>query len=80
MLETGATWSVKVKDTKSFERYMTQLKTYYFDLSSQLKESVYMKELMGLYLLYLLSENRIGEFHTELERLDLSLLPTGDGK
>jgi hypothetical protein len=39
-----------------------------------------MHELMGLYLLFLLSQNRIGEFHTELERLDPALLPVGQGE
>ena len=39
---------------------MSQVKVYYFDFGGELPESVYMHELMGLYLLSLLSENRIG--------------------
>ncbi|KAH0512947.1 26S proteasome non-ATPase regulatory subunit 8 [Microtus ochrogaster] len=35
----------------------------------QLPESAYMHQLLGLNLLFLLSQNRVAEFHTELERL-----------
>jgi len=80
ILEIGAQWSVRVGDADAFERYMSQVKVYYFDFGGELPESVYMHELMGLYLLSLLSENRIGEFHTELERLDPALLPVGQGE
>lgn len=31
VLEIGALWSVASKDVPSFERYMAQLKHYYFD-------------------------------------------------
>lgn len=31
VLEIGAQWAVAVKDVKAFERYMSQLKCYYFD-------------------------------------------------
>lgn len=31
VLEIGAQWSVATKDVKAFERYMSQLKCYYFD-------------------------------------------------
>lgn len=32
-------------------------------------ESAYKHQLLGLNLLFLLSQNRVAEFHTELERL-----------
>lgn len=48
---------------------MAQLKCYYFDYKEQLPESAYMHQLLGLNLLFLLSQNRVAEFHTELERL-----------
>lgn len=38
-------------------------------LREQLPESAYMHQLLGLNLLFLLSQNRVAEFHTELERL-----------
>ena len=31
ILEIGAQWSILKKDIPSFERYMAQLKCYYFD-------------------------------------------------
>lgn len=35
----------------------------------ELSESAYKHQLLGLNLLFLLSQNRVAEFHTELERL-----------
>jgi len=70
-LEIGAQYSVCVGDIPSFERYMAQLQTYYHDYSSdQLPESPFMYQLLGLNLLCLLAQNRVAEFHTELERLN----------
>ncbi|PSN32765.1 26S proteasome non-ATPase regulatory subunit 8 [Blattella germanica] len=69
ILEIGAQWSIAVKDIPSFERYMAQLKCYYLDYRDQLPESAYKYQLLGLNLLFLLSQNRVAEFHTELELL-----------
>lgn len=73
-IEIGAQWSVKMGKVEEFERYINQLKAYYFDYSGALPASPYMAELLGLNLLNLLSQNRIAEFHTEVERYDLKLL------
>ncbi|XP_053577599.1 26S proteasome non-ATPase regulatory subunit 8 [Bombina bombina] len=69
VLEIGAQWSILKKDIPSFERYMAQLKCYYFDYKDELTESAYNHQILGLNLLFLLSQNRVAEFHTELERL-----------
>ncbi|XP_076242485.1 regulatory particle non-ATPase 12 [Calliopsis andreniformis] len=69
VLEYGAQWSILVEDIPSFERYMAQLKCYYFDYKAELMESAYKYHLLGLNLLLLLSQNRVAEFHTELELL-----------
>lgn len=69
ILEIGAQWSILKKDIPSFERYMAQLKCYYFDYKEELPESAFRHQLLGLNLLFLLSQNRVAEFHTELERL-----------
>merc|ERR1711970_1631875 len=69
--EIGAQYSVAMKDQSSFERYMAMLKTIYQDHNPALPESARMYELLGLNLLYLLSQNRLGDFHTELEMLPL---------
>jgi 26S proteasome regulatory subunit N12 len=70
VLELGVQWSARVGDVQSFERYMAQLKTYYFDLAAALPESAFMYQLLGLNLLRLLAQNRIADFHAEIERLD----------
>uniref|UniRef100_A0A7R8Z8B3 26S proteasome non-ATPase regulatory subunit 8 n=2 Tax=Timema TaxID=61471 RepID=A0A7R8Z8B3_TIMDO len=69
ILEIGAQWSIAVKNIPSFERYMAQLKCYYLDYKDQIPESAYKYQLLGLNLLFLLSQNRVAEFHTELELL-----------
>ncbi|XP_034951159.1 26S proteasome non-ATPase regulatory subunit 8 [Chelonus insularis] len=69
ILEIGAQWSIAAENIPSFERYMAQLKCYYFDYKSALPESAYKYQLLGLNLLFLLSQNRVAEFHTELELL-----------
>lgn len=74
VLEIGAQWAVAVKDVKAFERYMSQLKCYYFDYKSCLPESAFVYQLLGLNLLFLLSQNRVAEFHTELERLPVDAI------
>jgi len=72
LLELGARASVakmaaqKSDDSDDFDRYIAQLKHYYFDLRMA-KESPYMYEMLGMNLLKLLSQNRIMEFHLELE-------------
>jgi len=69
ILEIGAQWSCAAHDIPSFERYLSMLKTYYMDYKNDLPESSYKYQLLGLNLLYLLSQNRVAEFHTELELL-----------
>ncbi|XP_046749591.1 26S proteasome non-ATPase regulatory subunit 8 [Diprion similis] len=69
ILEIGVQWSIATEDIPSFERYMAQLKCYYFDYKLELPESAYKYQLLGLNLLFLLSQNRVAEFHTELELL-----------
>ena len=67
MLEIGAFWSLECRDVFSFERYIAQLKSYYFDYAGILKESDYKYPILGLNLMRLLAQNRLAEFHTELE-------------
>ncbi|CAG2166456.1 unnamed protein product [Oppiella nova] len=69
VLEIGALYSVAQHDIPSFDRYLAQLKTYYFDYNSHLPESAFKYQLLGLNLLCLLSQNRVADFHTELELL-----------
>ncbi|KAH7640122.1 regulatory particle non-ATPase 12 [Dermatophagoides farinae] len=71
ILEIGAFFSIETKNIPAFERYMAQLKCYYFDYSTDLTESTFKYQLLGLNLLCLLSQNRVSEFHTELELLPM---------
>lgn len=43
---------------------------------NELPESAYIHQLLGLNLLFLLSQNRVSEFHTELERLSAKDIQT----
>lgn len=72
VLELGVQWSIRADDVTAFQRYVAQLKTYYFDYDAipDLPAASYKYPILGLNLLFLLSENKIAEFHTELERID----------
>ncbi|CAN1254526.1 26S proteasome non-ATPase regulatory subunit 8 homolog A [Linum perenne] len=61
--------SVKMEDQDAFERDFFQLKPYYTDARSRLPPSPQEHMILGLNLLRLLVQNRIAEFHTELELL-----------
>lgn len=71
ILEHGALLSVKATEIPAFERYVAQLKVYYSDCAATLPASQRQYPILGLNLLRLLAQNRIAEFHTELE-----LIPT----
>lgn len=66
VLEIGAFFSIETQRVESFERYLSQLKVYYFDYKDfpGLPESANKFQLLGLNLLKLLSQNRLAEFHT----------------
>merc|ERR1740137_397129 len=69
ILEIGAQWAIAKKDIEAFERYIAQLKCYYFDYKEDLPESAYRYQLLGLNLVRLLAQNKLADFHTELELL-----------
>lgn len=53
---------------------MSQLKCYYYDYKNLIPESQNKYKLLGLNLLFLLSQNRVAEFHTELELLPCEII------
>ena len=59
-LELAALVSIAAKDEKSFERHATQVRTYYTDYAHLLPESERKWPILGLNLLFLLSQNRMG--------------------
>uniref|UniRef100_A0A7S3RTJ7 PCI domain-containing protein n=1 Tax=Strombidinopsis acuminata TaxID=141414 RepID=A0A7S3RTJ7_9SPIT len=78
ILEYGALVSIKAVDIPAFERHIAQLKIYYTDCASMLPESPRQYPLLGLNLLRLLAQNRIAEFHTELELIPVELQTTNE--
>jgi 26S proteasome regulatory subunit N12 len=64
-LEYATLLAAKTKDLSSFERHVNQVKSYYGRSDVDRSSREYL--ILGLNLLRLLAENRIGEFHTELE-------------
>ncbi|CAF3919530.1 unnamed protein product [Rotaria magnacalcarata] len=64
------------RDIPAFERALAQLKPFYFDLENRIPESPYRYLLLGLNLLCLLSQNRLADFHTELELLSPKIIQT----
>lgn len=66
--------AVEREDIEGFERNFTIVKTYYDEFDGILPESQKKYSLLGLYLLYLLSFNKISEYHTEIELIPFDQL------
>jgi len=71
ILEHAVLFSVKSKDIPAFERYFAQVKPYYYDYAKYTPPSQRQFSILGLNLLRLLAQNRISEFHSELELIPL---------
>ncbi|XP_066353333.1 26S proteasome non-ATPase regulatory subunit 8 homolog A-like [Miscanthus floridulus] len=72
--EHAVVLSVKLEDQDAFERDFCQLKPYYMDTCGIIPPSPEEYPILGLNLLRLLVQNRIAEFHTELELLPVKAL------
>ena len=59
--------AVEKEDIEQFERNFTVVKTYYDQFQGVLPDSQKKYSILGLYLLYLLSFNKIVEYNTEIE-------------
>ena len=66
--------AVEKEDINAFERNFTIVKTYYDEFADVLPESQKKYSILGLYLLYLLSFNKISEYHTEIELIPFEQL------
>jgi len=72
ILESGAYLSIRTHDIPSFDRYIAQLKTFYYDYRNQLPPSSQEFPLLGVNLLRLLAkQHALDEFHTELELIPI---------
>ncbi len=65
--EQAALLSIKQADTEGFERHLALAKTLYVDYAGLLQPSPDQNRILALNLMRLLAQNRIAEFHTELE-------------
>ncbi|KIK08381.1 hypothetical protein K443DRAFT_672406 [Laccaria amethystina LaAM-08-1] len=74
ILEIGAFCSIRSQDVPSFDRYFSQLQTFYIDYSSSLPPSKREYPIRGLNLVRLLTQNRIADFHTTLENLSADVI------
>jgi len=74
VFEVGTLWSIRVKDTDSFDGYWSQLRPFYLDLGDRLPPSPRREPILGLSLLRLLSSNAIAQFHMALETLPADLV------
>lgn len=68
-LEYGAHIYIGQRSNEKFERVFQQLTQFYIipKIRSESKDRQF---LIGLYLMYLLTKNRLDDFHTELELLE----------
>jgi len=65
--------AVRQKDVNAFERYVAQLKPFYFDYGQVLPESERKWPILGLELLGLLALHPTAAFHTELEFIPVAV-------
>jgi len=65
-LEVAVLLCVHASDTAGFQRNMSQLKAYYSSPALAAR-SEKRQMILGLHLLFLIVENRLAEFHSELE-------------
>jgi len=68
-LELAVLVSMEEGDLAAFARNVSQVKTYYDSSMTKGRSSPQKSKILGLNLMYLLIENRLSEFHAELELL-----------
>lgn len=67
--------AVKCEDKEAFQRFLATLRPYYTGSFGPLvSESAFKSPIVGLHLLFLLVENQLAEFHSEV-RLSFLITP-----
>lgn len=62
--------AIKSSDKLAFQRFLGTLRPYYTgSFGPKVSESAFQSPIVGLHLLFLLVENQLAEFHSELELL-----------
>ena len=67
--ELGVLHSINIGDRGEFQKYFDILRSFYSDFGPKVSESERKYMIIGSYLLYLIVENRLSEYHCELELL-----------
>lgn len=67
--ELAVLHSINIGDRDEFQKYVGILRSFYSDFGPNVSESERKYMIIGLYLLYLIVENRLSEYHCELELL-----------
>lgn len=73
ILEKGILASIHLRNESEFVRLISEIHPFFYSKNAHgvgLPKSENQYKIMALYLLLLLSQNQIAEFHTELETLD----------
>jgi len=70
VLEHAVLLHLRRSDTPAMERAFAALRVLYYDQARALPASPRAHTLLGVYLLYLLTENRLADLHAELELMD----------
>jgi 26S proteasome regulatory subunit N12 len=68
-LEYAVLFSIDKGDKDAFQKHLSGLRPFYTNFSAGLPVSEMMHTILGLNLLHLLVENRLADFHCELELL-----------
>lgn len=66
--------SVEVGEVEQFERNYQTLRFFYNEMKGVIPDSTKKNTILGLWLLYLLSQNKISEFHSEIESIPIEEL------
>ncbi|UKJ89237.1 26S proteasome regulatory subunit [Theileria orientalis] len=72
-LETAALIFLESNDTDNFRCFYSQLQPFYFDLAHILPKSDYMTTILSMWMLHLLSDNKIGDLYMLLEKIPADL-------
>ncbi len=64
--EYAVIYSIQTSDKDSFQRYVSSLRPYYIGYCASISESDMKYTIIGLNLLFLLVENRLADFHSEV--------------
>jgi 26S proteasome regulatory subunit N12 len=66
VFEHAVILAIKSSDKEAFQRFLGSLRPYYTGFGPAVSESAFKSPIAGLHLLFLLVENQLAEFHSEV--------------